>query len=58
MGSLNSLLGSIAFAIVSLALGLFADKLGPIKALLIIQVSMVVTIGIYWKLFKREAINS
>jgi len=55
MGSLNSLLGSIAFAIVSLALGLFADKLGPIKALLIIQICMVVIVGIYWKLFKREA---
>jgi len=58
MGSLNSLLGSITFAFVSFALGLFADKLGPIKALLIIKICMVATIGIYWKLFKGEAMNS
>ena len=54
MGSLNSLFGSLAFAIVSFGLGLFADKLGPIKALLIIQVCMVIVVGIYWNLFKRE----
>ncbi|MFC1727265.1 MFS transporter [Patescibacteria group bacterium] len=58
MGSLNSLFGSIAFAIVALVLGIFADKLGPIKALIAVQVCMFITIGIYWKLFKREATNS
>lgn len=54
MGSLNSFFGSIAFAVVSLILGLFADRWGPIKALIIIQASLSITIGIYWKLFKKD----
>jgi len=54
MGSLNSLFGSIAFALVSFFLGLFADRFGPIKALLIVQVCMAAIIGIYWKLFKPK----
>ncbi len=57
MGSLNSLFGSMLFAIISFMLGLFADKLGPTKALLIIQIFMIVVIGIYWKLFKKKPIN-
>ncbi|MEA2056346.1 MAG: MFS transporter [Patescibacteria group bacterium] len=53
MGSLNSLFGSIAFAIASFILGSFADSIGPVKALLVIQVLLSVTIGIYWVLFKK-----
>lgn len=57
MGSLNSLFGSIAFAIVSFMLGSFADNFGPAKALLTIQIFMIAIIGIYWKLFKKKPIN-
>lgn len=54
MGSLNSLFGSIAFAVVSLLLGYAADVIGPVKALLIVQLCGVSTIWLYWKLFKKE----
>lgn len=53
MSSLNSLFGSIAFGIVSILLGFFADKLGPGKALLIMQAAGFVSLGIYFKLFKK-----
>jgi len=56
MGSLNSLFGSIAFAFVSFLLGLFADKIGPAKALLIIQFISFIILYIYWKLFKSNKI--
>lgn len=54
MGSLNSLLGSVAFAGVAFILGIAADNLGPVKALLIVQVLLTSTTIIYWKLFKKE----
>ncbi len=54
MDSLNSLFGSIAFAAVSLLIGLFADQLGPTKALLIAQLFMTVTIYLYWRLFRGK----
>ncbi|MBL7159016.1 MFS transporter [Candidatus Microgenomates bacterium] len=53
MGSLNSLGGSLAFAIISFSLGLLADKIGPIKALFIAQSSMFTILWLYWKLFKE-----
>ena len=53
MASLNSLAGSLVFAIVAYSLGLFADSLGPINALLILQVGVLITIWIYWKLLKK-----
>ncbi len=51
MGSLNSLFSSFAFAIVSLGLGLFADTIGPAKALLSLQVLALVSTLLLWKLF-------
>lgn len=54
MGSLNSLGGSIFFAIFSFGIGFVADKLGPAKSLLLVQVCMLPIIWIYWKLFHHE----
>lgn len=52
MASLNSLLGSVAFAIVSFCLGLAADLLTPAKALLSLQVLAVISLGVLWGLFR------
>jgi MFS family permease len=54
MGSLNSLFGSVAFAIVAFGLGLFADLIGPAKALLSLQVLAVVSLFLIWRLFKNK----
>lgn len=54
MSSLNSLGGSLAFAIVSLLLGYSADVLGPIRALLILTVVAVPVIFIHRSIFKSE----
>ncbi len=52
MDSLNSLLKSIGFTIVSFLLGFFADRLGPTKGLIIIHLVSFTTILIYWRLKK------
>jgi MFS family permease len=54
MESLNSLGGSLFFAIVSFVLGLTADALSPSKALLLLQSLAVVSLYILWTLFKKE----
>ena len=57
MGSLTSLLKSIVFATTAFLVGLFADKIGPAKALLIMQIALFSVIWLYWKLFKKEKDN-
>jgi len=54
MGSLNSLGGSLAFAIYSFMLGLFADKIGPAKALVITQILSLLLVYFYWKAFVHQ----
>lgn len=54
MGSLNSLFGSVAFAVVAYGLGLFADQVGPAKALLSLQLLAVVSLFLIWKLFRKK----
>ncbi len=54
LGSINSLAGSILFGIVSFGLGLFADKIGPLKALIIINILLIIPILLLWKLFHHE----
>lgn len=54
MGSLNSFASNIAFGIVSILLGLVADKIGPARALLLTTVLGIPVIFIYLKLFKDE----
>ena len=54
MASLNSLGGSMAFAIISFLLGLTADFLSPAKALLALQPLAVISLYILWRVFKKE----
>lgn len=54
MSSLNSLGGSITFAFFSLLIGLFADKIGPAKSLLILQFITIPVIFIYLKISKKK----
>jgi len=54
MGSLNSLGGSLVFAGYSFMLGLFADKIGPAKALVITQVLSLLLVYFYWKAFVHQ----
>lgn len=54
MGSLNSLGGSILFFVVSLFLGILADKFSPATAMLILSLVDSPVIYIYWKLFNKH----
>ena len=54
MESLNSLGGSIAFAIISFLLGLTADLLNPAKALLTLQFLAIISLYILWRIFKKD----
>jgi len=54
MGSLNSLAGSLFFAVFAFLIGLVADTIGPVKALLIGESLMITVILIYWNLFKKH----
>ncbi|MFH2019682.1 MAG: hypothetical protein ABII80_03660, partial [bacterium] len=54
MSSLNSLGGSLGFAIMSLGLGSLADAWGPAKALIIFSILSIPNIYIYWLLFRKD----
>ncbi len=54
MSSLNALGGSLFFGIVALILGLFADRLGPATALLILIVAGIPVQFLHWSVFKNE----
>lgn len=56
MGSLNSLLSAIGFAIISLGIGYVSDKIGPVYTLLIIQALFLIPLLIYWKIFHHEKV--
>jgi len=53
MSSLNSLLGSLGFAIVSIIVGIFADKTSPATALFTLTLIAVPIIGIYYNIFQN-----
>ena len=53
MGSLNALAGSLFFALFAFFIGLIADAIGPVKALLLGEILMISVIMIYWNLFKK-----
>jgi len=57
MASLDSLGGSIMFAIVSYSIGLVADKLTPAKGLLYLQVLAAISTFITFYLFRKESKN-
>jgi len=54
MSSLNSLVSSIGFAIMSLFLGGLADIMGPAKALIILTIISLPIIYFYYLLFKND----
>lgn len=54
MSSLNSLGGSIGFAIMSLILGGLADVMGPAKALIVLTIIGMPTIYLYWIIFRND----
>ena len=54
MSSLNSLGGSLGFAIMSIILGGLADKLGPAHALIILTVMALPVIYLYYLIFRRH----
>ncbi len=51
MSSLNSFGGSLFFGVFAYFTGLFADKIGPIKTLLIVQIIFLPTFWLFWKLY-------
>jgi len=55
MGSLNSFMGSIFFAIFAVLLGAFADMTSPRMALIGVILLQFSTLWIQWRLFKKEA---
>ncbi len=54
MSSINALAGSLFFALFAFVIGLIADNIGPIKALLIGEVLMISVILVYWNLFRNH----
>lgn len=58
IASLNSLVGSILFAIFAYFIGLFADHYGPVKALLLIQLFIFPTLFLNWKLYKMNRVSA
>ena len=54
MSSLNSLAGSLFFAVVAYFIGFIADKYNPAQALLMITILSVLNVWVYWKLFKHK----
>jgi MFS family permease len=54
MQSLNSLAGSIGFAIMSVILGSLADAMTPAKALLALNIVSIPIIYLYWALFNHD----
>lgn len=58
MGSLNSLAGSLVYAILAIAVGLVADKLGPATTILILALLSISVIVIYANLFRKHVDTS
>lgn len=54
IASLNSFVGSILFAIFAYLIGMFADHYGVVKALLLIQLFVLPTLFLNWKLYQRN----
>src|SRR5690606_36578720 len=54
MGSLNSFGGNLAFAVCSFALGLLADTIGVIEALVLGEVILMAPLWFYWKAFREK----
>lgn len=53
LGSFVSLANQLAFGIMSILLGYFADLLGPTNTLIVVNIILFLPLGIYWKLFRK-----
>jgi MFS family permease len=51
MSSLNSFSGSLAFGVVAYFTGFVADRVGPIKTMILLQIIMLPTFWFLWKLY-------
>lgn len=54
MSSLNSLVGSLFFAVVAYLIGFVADKFNPAQALLMLTILSTPNIWVYWRLFRHK----
>ena len=54
MGSLNSFGGNLAFAVCSFLLGLLADTIGVIEALVLGEIILMAPLWFYWKAFREK----
>ncbi|MEK7063072.1 MAG: MFS transporter [Patescibacteria group bacterium] len=54
MSSLTSLAGSAMFAISALGLGMLADTVGPVQALLVGQIITICVLILYWRVSKMH----
>lgn len=54
MGSLDALATSLGLAVVSVAIGLAADRGGPRNVLILAQILLLPVLAIYWQLFQRK----
>lgn len=54
MGSLTQFFGSILFGVSSVALGVLADAVGPLKTLIISEIILFGSIWFYWKAFRSK----
>ena len=55
MGSLTQFFGSILFGVSSLALGILADAIGPMKTLIVSEIILLAGTSLYWKAFRTRA---
>ncbi len=55
MGSLNSFLGSILFAISAYGIGYIADIFSPAYAILVAQITLFIVVILYWLAYKSSA---
>jgi MFS family permease len=55
MGSLNSLAGSVVFAVFSFLLGALADRIGIIPALIVAVLLSFIPMMMYWRLLRPRA---
>jgi MFS family permease len=54
MGSLNSFLGSIFFAVFAVLVGLIGDKFGPAYVYMFVILFQIIPTFLYWKLYSKE----
>lgn len=54
MSSLNSFMGNIVFGVLTFGMGLFADSIGPRKALLLLMALSILVLLMYRSLYKRH----